>query len=63
MSRLALCWVNTSNCEAQDFEAARKKALQVGAKKFFLEVRRSIPSVQDPSNKSMYTGPQARVCY
>ena len=39
MSRLALCWMNTPNCEAQDFEAARKKALQVGAKKFFLEVR------------------------
>ena len=39
MSRLSLCCVNMSHRERQDFEAARKKALQVGAKKFFLEVR------------------------
>ena len=36
ISRLSI----TSNLDAQDFEAARKKALQVGAKKFFLEVCR-----------------------
>lgn len=29
-------------CHVQDFEAARKKALAVGAKKFFLEVRRRV---------------------
>jgi argininosuccinate synthase len=38
----------------QDYEAARKKALAVGAKKFFLDVRRSFSDVTVEDTHDVY---------
>ena len=45
----------------KDFEAARKKALNVGAKKFFLEVSQASLQRCDIYQPSYWAGPQARV--
>ena len=55
--------LTTSHTNTKDFEAARKKALNVGAKKFFLEVSQASLRRCHMYQSSYWIGPQARVYY
>jgi argininosuccinate synthase len=62
MAKMAMSITHHVLQQTKDFEAARKKALNVGAKKFFLEVSQASLCC-DMYQSSYWVGPQARVYY